>query len=85
MTPRRDEPAAAIEPLDDAEAMSYEEARGELVEVVQRLEAGGVSLEESIQLWERGEALAAACERLLEGARRRLSTAQPDENDSTEG
>lgn len=51
---------------------TYEAARDELVEVVQKLEAGGVPLDESIALWERGEQLAAICQRWLEGARARL-------------
>ena len=44
----------------------------ELVEVVRRLEAGGATLEESLALWERGEALAAICQSWLDGARERL-------------
>ena len=56
----------------DIEAMSYEQARDELVTVVTRLETGGASLEESLALWERGEQLANRCESWLEGARRRL-------------
>ncbi|MEZ0579582.1 exodeoxyribonuclease VII small subunit [Nocardioides sp. MH1] len=51
---------------------SYEEAREELVEVVRRLEAGGTTLEESLALWERGEALATICQEWLDGARARL-------------
>jgi exodeoxyribonuclease VII small subunit len=51
---------------------SYEEARDELIAVVQKLEAGGASLQESIELWERGEELAAICQRWLDGARARL-------------
>ncbi len=51
---------------------SYEEARDELVAVVQKLETGGTSLQESIALWERGEELAAVCQRWLDGARARL-------------
>jgi len=54
------------------ETLGYEQARDELVDVVRRLEAGGVGLEESLQLWERGEALAAICEQWLAGARARL-------------
>lgn len=54
---------------------SYEEARAELVEVVQRLEAGGTTLEESLGLWERGEKLATLCQEWLDGARQRLDTA----------
>ena len=60
----------------DVEAMSYEQARDELVSVVTRLEAGGASLEESLALWERGEALASRCESWLEGARKRLDAAR---------
>jgi exodeoxyribonuclease VII small subunit len=52
--------------------LTYEQARDELVSVVQRLEAGGTTLEESIALWERGEQLAAVCQRWLDGARARL-------------
>lgn len=55
--------------------LSYEQARDELVEVVRRLEAGGVTLEESLQLWERGEELARVCQRWLDGARERLAGA----------
>ncbi len=53
---------------------SYEQARDELAEVVRALEAGGVTLEESLALWERGEQLAGICERWLEGARARLQS-----------
>jgi exodeoxyribonuclease VII small subunit len=63
---------------DDARAggrPSYEQARDELTELVKRLEAGGLTLEESLQLWERGERLAAVCTEWLEGARARLTEA----------
>ena len=63
----------------DVTALSYEEAREELLLVVQRLETGGSTLEDSLALWERGEALAARCEEWLEGARARLKAAQPDD------
>ncbi len=55
-----------------AEGPSYEEARDELIAVVQKLETGGTSLQESIELWERGEELARICQRWLDGARARL-------------
>jgi exodeoxyribonuclease VII small subunit len=58
---------------EQAEALSYEQARDELVSVVKRLEAGGLTLEQSLELWERGERLATVCGELLEGARARLS------------
>lgn len=53
----------------------FEQARDELAEVVRKLEAGGLSLEDSLALWERGEALAKLCERHLAGARHRIETA----------
>jgi exodeoxyribonuclease VII small subunit len=62
----------------DVSALSYEHAREELVSVVSRLEAGGATLEESLALWERGEALAKRCEEWLEGARARLASARAD-------
>ena len=52
--------------------LGYEQARDELVAVVQKLETGGLGLEESLALWERGEALAARCQAWLDGARARL-------------
>jgi exodeoxyribonuclease VII small subunit len=60
---------------DDLDVLGYEQAREELVATVQRLEAGGLSLEESLALWERGEALAALCQAKLDGARARLDAA----------
>ena len=57
---------------DDVARLSYEQAREELVGVVQRLEAGSVPLEESLALWERGEALATRCQSWLDDARARL-------------
>ena len=57
------------------DALSYEQARDELGEVVRRLEAGGVPLEESLALWERGEELARICQGWLDGARARLAAA----------
>ncbi|WP_033340780.1 exodeoxyribonuclease VII small subunit [Catenuloplanes japonicus] len=56
--------------------LSYEQAREELGRVVERLEAGGTSLEESLALWERGEELAAVCQRWLDGARAKLDAAR---------
>ena len=57
------------------EALSYEQARDELVEVVKRLESGGLSLEQSLKLWERGEELANICQRWLDDARAKLEKA----------
>ncbi|WP_101651136.1 exodeoxyribonuclease VII small subunit [Brevibacterium ihuae] len=63
-------------PDDGVAALSYEEARAELVDTVTRLEAGNLPLEESLRLWERGEALADRCQAWLDGAREKLETAK---------
>lgn len=55
--------------------LGYEAARDELADIVRKLEAGGLSLEESLALWERGEALATVCEGHLAGARKRIDRA----------
>ena len=55
--------------------MGYEEARDELIEVVQLLEQGGLDLDSSLKLWERGEALVKRCEEHLAGARKRVEDA----------
>jgi exodeoxyribonuclease VII small subunit len=60
----------------DIETLSYEQARDELVSVVTELEQGGATLEQSIALWERGEALARRCEEWLIGAKARLDAAR---------
>ena len=56
---------------------TYEQAREELADVVRRLEAGGLTLEESLGLWERGEELANLCQHWLDRARERLAAATP--------
>ena len=55
-------------PDADVADLPYEAARDELVRVVAQLEGGQVSLEESMRLWRRGEALAAHCETWLSRA-----------------
>ncbi|GAA2627902.1 exodeoxyribonuclease VII small subunit [Streptomyces axinellae] len=79
-------PSAAAAERD---ALSYEQARAELVEVVQRLESGGSTLEESLELWERGEELAGICREWLEGARARLDAVleeeEAEDEDADEG
>jgi exodeoxyribonuclease VII small subunit len=62
-------------PSPDDTALPYEQARDELIEVVQKLETGGTTLEESLALWERGEQLAGICQQWLDGARERLAKA----------
>lgn len=68
--------------------LTYEQARAELEDVVRRLEAGGVPLEDSLALWERGEELARQCQAWLEGARQRMQAvrnaeSKPDAEEST--
>lgn len=70
-------PAGEPNPADQRmpAELSYEQARDELLEVVRRLESGNSTLEESLALWERGEALATRCEEWLSGARARVEEA----------
>jgi exodeoxyribonuclease VII small subunit len=68
-------------PGSAAQRPAYEQARDELTELVKRLEAGGLTLEQSLELWERGERLAAICEEWLEGARARLAKAMVQRDD----
>ena len=70
-----DQPDQPSQSSHDASSPTYEQAREELVDVVRRLETGGVTLEESLTLWERGEELAALCQQWLDGARARLDAA----------
>lgn len=69
-------------PVED---LSYEQARDELASVVSRLEAGGETLEGSLALWERGEALAQRCQEWLDGARRRLESARGGTTPAADG
>ena len=69
MTTAKDSPNA------DVAKLTYEQAREQLVKVVSALEQGNATLEESMALWERGEALAAQCETWLSGAKNRLDAA----------
>mgnify|MGYP002757602998 FL=1 len=57
------------------EELSYEQARDELIETVKILELGQMGLDESLKYWERGEALARACESHLDGAAKRVEDA----------
>ena len=65
----------ADDPNPDGTAIPYEQARDELIAVVQKLETGGTSLEEALALWERGEQLAGICQQWLDGAREPLAKA----------
>ncbi len=68
------------EPPNTEPTTTYEQAREELADVVRRLEAGGLTLEESLTLWERGEELATLCQHWLDRARERLAAASPAED-----
>ena len=61
--------------------MSYEAARDELAKVVSTLESGGLGLEESLKLWERGEELANICQEWLDRARAKLEAAKQVANE----
>jgi exodeoxyribonuclease VII small subunit len=63
--------------------MGYEESRDELIEVVRQLEQGGLDLESSLKLWERGEELAKRCEEQLAGAREKVENALARRDDDT--
>lgn len=80
-----DRDAEKVTPISE---LGYEECRDELIEVVRVLEQGGLDLDASLMLWERGEKLAKRCEEHLAGARKRvedaLSTDDAD-GDSAEG
>ena len=67
---------ASTPDADDTSDLSYEQARDELVRVVNELEQGSATLEQSLALWERGEALARRCEEWLIGAKARLEAAR---------
>ena len=56
-------------PIND---LSYEQARAELIEVVQGLEAGSQTLEQALSQWERGQALVARCQQWLDQAKARI-------------
>ena len=75
--------AAGQAAAGQAARLPYEQARDELTDLVKRLEAGGLTLEQSLELWERGERLADICTEWLEGARARLATAMARRNDNS--
>lgn len=65
----------------DVAEMTYEQARDELTKVLNQLEAGSVTLDQSMALWERGEVLAQKCEQWLAGARSKLDAVLKDKKD----
>ncbi|MGB3475128.1 MAG: exodeoxyribonuclease VII small subunit [Mycobacterium sp.] len=71
--------AEQADPVTPVSELGYEQCRDELIDVVQRLEQGGMGLDASLSLWERGEQLAKRCEEHLAGARRRVQEALDSE------
>ena len=69
---------------EDIKNLYYDQAREELLTVVSQLETGGVALEPSLALWERGEALAAHCENWLNGVSQRLEQARSRVEDTND-
>lgn len=63
---------------DDIAELGYEDARDQLAAIVARLESGEPSLEDSMRLWERGEALAAHCQKWLSNAEQRIDAMTAD-------
>lgn len=59
--------------------LSYEAARDQLIEIVHQLESGNVPLSQSMELWERGEKLAAVCQQWLDGAKAKIDAAREQE------
>jgi exodeoxyribonuclease VII small subunit len=78
------QPVTEQKPATPISQLDYEDCRDELIEVVRRLEQGGLDLDASLQLWERGEQLAKRCEEHLAGARKRvadtLAAIDPEDN-----
>ncbi|NHN55127.1 exodeoxyribonuclease VII small subunit [Calidifontibacter sp. DB0510] len=74
----------ATEEAPDVAQLGYEQARDELATIVSRLEGGQIGLEESMTLWERGEALAAHCHRWLDGAEQRIRQMTGEDDDPAE-
>ena len=68
--PQTPEPASAI--IDDIGGMPFDKALEALRSVVSQLEEGGLPLESSIELYERGVALHDQCSRLLDSAELRV-------------
>ena len=74
-TPKTPKTTPATAP-DEAGEPTYEESVAELVEIVRQLETGSVPLSQAMELWERGEKLAAACTAWLDGAKQRIEAAK---------
>ena len=67
-------PSSKTVDFPDIKNLSYEQARDELISIVAQLEGGQIGLEDSMELWQRGEALATHCNTWLDGAEAKLTT-----------
>jgi exodeoxyribonuclease VII small subunit len=85
MSKKTAEKAPKDNDMSDIEAMSFETALAELETIVSRLEKGDVPLEQSISLYERGEALKKHCDKLLKAAEYRVDVIQKDEKGQVSG
>jgi len=72
----RETPISKTADFPDIKNLSYEQARDELISIVAQLEGGQIGLEDSMALWQRGEALATHCNTWLDGAEAKLSTGE---------
>ncbi len=61
------------------DSLNYEETRGELERVVSALQTGGLTLEESVHAWEKGEYLAKRAEKMLEGVKEKIEKVQKEQ------
>jgi exodeoxyribonuclease VII small subunit len=66
------------EEMDEMEDLTFEQAFAELEETIRKLEAGGLALEESLALFERGQALAARCNTQLDQAELKVKKLSPE-------
>jgi exodeoxyribonuclease VII small subunit len=67
-------PSSKTADFPDIKDLTYEQARDELISIVAQLEGGQIGLEDSMSLWQRGEALATHCNTWLDGAEAKLTT-----------
>ena len=75
MVTKDDDGSGGAQSITPISQLGYEACRDELIEVVRLLEQGGLDLDSSLKLWERGEELAKRCEEHLAGARKRVEDA----------
>ncbi|MBW3087683.1 exodeoxyribonuclease VII small subunit [Bifidobacterium sp. 82T24] len=72
-------PSLTAEELEKINSLSYEQARDQLIQAVQALEAGGLDLDASMRQWQVGEALAKRAQKLLDDVRSQLDAAQAEQ------